>query len=138
MSVVSESDVVPSGGDVAEHWPIDMSHVPESHAVVTSGHPWHIPETQTPFLVCALKSSHLRVSPQFVRARFEHMRQLHAIHKLSIRMDSSVLDTNVLVFECRTKVIRGLSLTRRPVCIRSAPTGRGVAGAARYHASAVG
>ena len=60
--VVSESHVVPSGGDVAEHWPIDMSHVPESHAVVTMGHPWHVPETQTPFVVAASPSAHLSVS----------------------------------------------------------------------------
>ena len=57
--VVSESHIVPSGGNVAEHWLIDMSHVPESHAVVTIGHPWQVPEAHMSFVVAALPSSHL-------------------------------------------------------------------------------
>ena len=74
--VVSKSHVVPSGGNVAEHWPVDMFHVPESHAVVTTGHPLQVPEAHTPFVVAASPSSHLRVSPQFVRARFQEILQL--------------------------------------------------------------
>ena len=76
ISVVSESHVVPSGGDVAEHWPIDMSHVPESHAVVTSGHPRQVPEAHMSFVVAASPSSHLRVSTLLVRARFQEILQL--------------------------------------------------------------
>ena len=59
--LVSESHVVPFGGNVAEHWPIDMSQVPESHAVVMIGHPWQVPEAHMSFVVCVLESSHLRV-----------------------------------------------------------------------------
>ena len=74
--VVSESHVVPSGGNVAEHWPVDMSQVPESHAVVTTGHPRQVPEAHMSFVVAASLSSHLRVSPHFVRARFQEILQL--------------------------------------------------------------
>ena len=64
ISVVSESHVVPSavaaGG---EHCWVTGSNVPAiSQSSVGTGHPWHVPESQMSFVVCALKSSHLRVS----------------------------------------------------------------------------
>ena len=61
VAVVSESYELPSGGGV-EHWLVDKSQVPESHMFVTTGHPWQVPDSQMPFVVCALPSSHLACS----------------------------------------------------------------------------
>ena len=64
--MVSELHGVPSAFTVgAEHCWVTGSNVPAaiSQSSVGTGHPWHVPEWQMPFVVCALPSSHLSLHP---------------------------------------------------------------------------
>ena len=62
LQVPPAPHAIPSGGDVAEHWLIDKSQVPESHSLVAIGHPWQVAESQMSFVVIASLSSHLKDS----------------------------------------------------------------------------